>query len=65
VWIGVFLFFFFYKLFCPTGALNKFTPREKGVDQRLDGQMTFKRTYERLGLKDGGGKLRIETSGGE
>jgi hypothetical protein len=27
--------------------------------------MTFKRTYERWGLKDGEGKLRIETSGGE
>jgi hypothetical protein len=27
--------------------------------------MTFKRTYERCGLKDGEGKLRIETSGGE
>jgi hypothetical protein len=26
--------------------------------------MTFKRTYERWGLKDGEGKLRIETSGG-
>jgi hypothetical protein len=25
----------------------------------------FKRTYERWGLKDGEGKLRIETSGGE
>jgi hypothetical protein len=25
--------------------------------------MTFKRTYERWGLKDGEGKLRIETSG--
>jgi hypothetical protein len=31
----------------------------------LDGYMTFKRTYERWGLKDGEGKLRIETSGGE
>jgi hypothetical protein len=27
--------------------------------------MTFKRTYERLGLKDGEEKLRIGTSGGE
>jgi hypothetical protein len=27
--------------------------------------MTFKRTYERWGLKDGEGKLRIETSGGQ
>jgi hypothetical protein len=27
--------------------------------------MTFKRTYKRWGLKDGEGKLRIETSGGE
>jgi hypothetical protein len=27
--------------------------------------MTFKRTYERWGLKDGEKKLRIETSGGE
>ena len=27
--------------------------------------MTFKRTYERWGLKDREGKLRIETSGGE
>jgi hypothetical protein len=27
--------------------------------------VTFKRTYERWGLKDGEGKLRIETSGGE
>jgi hypothetical protein len=27
--------------------------------------MTFKRTYERWGLKDGEGKLRIETSGCE
>jgi hypothetical protein len=27
--------------------------------------MTFKRTYERWGLKDGEGKLRMETSGGE
>jgi hypothetical protein len=26
---------------------------------------SFKRTYERWGLKDGEGKLRIETSGGE
>jgi hypothetical protein len=25
----------------------------------------FKRTYERWGLKDGEGKLRIETSGGK
>jgi hypothetical protein len=35
------------------------------ADQRLDGKMTFKRTDERWGLKDGEGKLRIETSGGE
>jgi hypothetical protein len=28
-------------------------------------KLTFKRTYERWGLKDGEGKLRIETSGGE
>jgi hypothetical protein len=27
--------------------------------------MTFKRTYERWGLKDGEEKLRIETSGDE
>jgi hypothetical protein len=27
--------------------------------------LTFKRIYERWGLKDGEGKLRIETSGGE
>jgi hypothetical protein len=27
--------------------------------------MAFKRTYERWRLKDGEGKLRIETSGGE
>jgi hypothetical protein len=27
--------------------------------------MTFKRTYERWGLKDGEEKLRIQTSGGE
>jgi hypothetical protein len=27
--------------------------------------MTFKRTYERWELTDGGGKLRIETSGGK
>jgi hypothetical protein len=27
--------------------------------------MTFKRTYERWGLKDRDGKLRTETSGGE
>jgi hypothetical protein len=27
--------------------------------------MMFKRTYERWGLKDGEGKLMIETSGGE
>jgi hypothetical protein len=27
--------------------------------------MTFKRTYERWGLKDGEEKLRIETSGGK
>jgi hypothetical protein len=40
-------------------------PGEKGVDQRLDGKITFKSTYERWGLKDGEGKLRIETSGGE
>jgi hypothetical protein len=26
--------------------------------------MTFKQNYERWGLKDGEGKLRIETSGG-
>jgi hypothetical protein len=26
---------------------------------------SFMRTYERWGLKDGEGKLRIETSGGE
>jgi hypothetical protein len=44
---------------------RKFTPGEKGVDQRLDGWMTFKRTYERWGLKGGEGKLRIESSGGE
>jgi hypothetical protein len=29
------------------------------------GYMTFKRTYDRWGLKDGEGKLRIGTSGGE
>jgi hypothetical protein len=28
-------------------------------------KMTYKRTYDRWGLKDGVGKLRIETSGGE
>jgi hypothetical protein len=44
---------------------EKIYTRRKGVDQRLDGQMTFMRTYERWGLKDGEGKLRIETSGGE
>jgi hypothetical protein len=38
---------------------------KKGVDPRLDGYMTFKRTDERWGLNDGEGKLRIETSGGE
>jgi hypothetical protein len=27
--------------------------------------MTFNRTYERWGLKNGEGKLRIETRGGE
>jgi hypothetical protein len=27
--------------------------------------MTFKRTYERWGLKDGEEKLRIKSSGGE
>jgi hypothetical protein len=27
--------------------------------------MMFKRTYERWGLKDGEGKLMIETSGGQ
>jgi hypothetical protein len=27
--------------------------------------MTFKRSCERWGLKDGEGKFRIETSGGE
>jgi hypothetical protein len=27
--------------------------------------VTFKRTYERWGWKDGEGKFRIETSGGE
>jgi hypothetical protein len=26
---------------------EKIYTRKKGVDQRLDGQMTFKRTYER------------------
>jgi hypothetical protein len=31
----------------------------------LDGEMAFKRTYERWELKDGEGKLRIRTSGGE
>jgi hypothetical protein len=44
---------------------RKFTPGEKGVDPKLGGYMTFKRTYERWGLKDGEGKLRIETNGGE
>jgi hypothetical protein len=44
---------------------TEITPGEKGVDQRLDGQMTFNRTYERWGLKDGEGKLRIWPSGGE
>ena len=44
---------------------EKIKPGEKGVDQRLDGKMTFKRTYEKWGLKDGEGKLSIETSGGE
>jgi hypothetical protein len=47
------------------GRERKFTPGEKEIDQRLDGQLTFKRTYERWGLKDGEGKLRIETSRGE
>jgi hypothetical protein len=42
-----------------------YTRIKKGVDQRLDGWMMFKRTYERWGLKYGEGKLRIETSGGE
>jgi hypothetical protein len=28
-------------------------------------EFTFRRTYERWGLKDGEGKLRIETSGDE
>jgi hypothetical protein len=27
--------------------------------------MTFKRTYERWGLKDGEGKLRTESTGGQ
>jgi hypothetical protein len=40
------------------------TTRKRGRP-RLDGQMTFKRTYERWGLKDGEGKLRTETSGNE
>jgi hypothetical protein len=44
---------------------TEFTSGEKGVDQRLDGYMTFKKTYERWGLKDGEEKLRIGTSGGE
>jgi hypothetical protein len=42
-----------------------YTRRKKGVDQRLDGWMTFKRTYERWGLKDGEGKHKVETSRGE
>jgi hypothetical protein len=41
------------------------TPGEKGVDQRLEDYMMFKRTYERWGLRDGEGKLRIQTSGGK
>jgi hypothetical protein len=41
------------------------TKRRKGVDPRLDGRTKFKRTYGRWGLKDGEGKPKIETSGGE
>jgi hypothetical protein len=45
--------------------------REKIYTRRKRGRpkvrwlMTFKGTYERWGLKDGEGKLRIGTSGGE
>jgi hypothetical protein len=39
--------------------------KKKRVDQSLDGEMTFKRTYERWGLKAGEEKLRTETSGCE
>jgi hypothetical protein len=44
---------------------EKFIPREEEVDQRLDGWTMFKRTYGRWVLKDGEGKHKIETCGGE
>jgi hypothetical protein len=39
--------------------------KRRRVDQRLDGWTMFKRTYGRWGLKDGEGKPKIETCGGE
>jgi hypothetical protein len=47
------------------GDERKFIPREEEVDQRLDGWTMFKKTYGRWGLKDGEGKSKIETCGGE
>jgi hypothetical protein len=43
----------------------KFIQKEEEVDLRLDGWRMFKRTYGRWGLKDGEGKPKIETCGGE
>jgi hypothetical protein len=44
---------------------EKICTRRKRGRPKIRCKMTFKRTYERWGLKDGEGKLRIETSGGE
>jgi hypothetical protein len=44
---------------------KKIYTKRRRVDQRLDGWTLFKRTYGRWGLKDGEGKPKIETCGGE